>query len=199
MNCSRYWGQGRCGTFTTTTANCGKSLRAREADSPKSWSRVSRHRKPASTAALTRSPFDRAFHPRFPAVSQEILKPARTATRCTSMLASSSHMEGVGQLRGDLQNFGQGLTRQAAIERLVYVIERHAANHAFEDERRPAWYRESPASRQGVGNRLRSIDTPCTLPAASATLRPLPFPIVEQPGGRPGKNGTRWDSGSRCL
>ena len=43
---------------------------AREADSPKRRSRVSRHWKPASTAALTSSPFDSAFKPRFPAVSQ---------------------------------------------------------------------------------------------------------------------------------
>src|ERR1017187_7473681 len=105
-NCSRYWGQGRCATFTTTTANCGNSFRAGEADSPKSWARVSKQRKPASTAMLTRSPFERAFHPRLPAVSQEILKPVRTDIRCTSILASSSHMEGVGELGGDLQNLG---------------------------------------------------------------------------------------------
>ena len=52
------------------------------------------------------SPFEGAFHPPFPAVSQEILKPARTATRCTSMLASSSHTVGVGELGRDLQNLG---------------------------------------------------------------------------------------------
>jgi hypothetical protein len=43
---------------------------------------------------------------RFPAVSQEILQPVRTDTRCTSMLASSSHMVGVGELGRDLQNLG---------------------------------------------------------------------------------------------
>jgi hypothetical protein len=39
-------------------------------------------------------------------VSQEISKPVRTNTRCTSILASSSHMKRVGEFGGDLQNLG---------------------------------------------------------------------------------------------
>jgi hypothetical protein len=38
-------------------------------------------------------------------VSQLISRPIRTDARCTSILASSSHMEGVGELGCDLQNF----------------------------------------------------------------------------------------------
>ena len=48
---------------------------------------------------------DSAFQPRFPAVSQLIPGPVRTDARCTSMLASSSHMEGAGELGCDLQDF----------------------------------------------------------------------------------------------
>ena len=125
-NLSRYCGHGCCGTFTTTTANPGNRLRARDADSPKSWSRVSRQRKPDSTATLTRSPFESAFHPRFPAVSQEIPKPLRTGTRCTSIFASSSHMEGIGELGRDLQNLGQSLPWKRALERRVDVVQRHS-------------------------------------------------------------------------
>ena len=67
-----------------------------------------------SEATLTRSPLEGAFGPRFPAVSQEILKPLRTDTRFASRLASSSDMAGAGGLGGDLHNFGQGLTLKGA-------------------------------------------------------------------------------------
>jgi hypothetical protein len=44
------------------------------------------------------------------------------------MLASSSYMEGVGKLGGDLQNLGQGLTGKIAIERLIDIVKRHAVS-----------------------------------------------------------------------
>jgi len=43
-------------------------------------------------------------------------------------------MKRVGDLGGDLQNFGQGLTRKISAKGLVNVIERHTAGQAFEDE-----------------------------------------------------------------
>jgi hypothetical protein len=70
-----------------------------------------------------------------PSASEHAVKPAAAAAaRCTSILASSSHMEGIGELGSDLQSFEQCLMWKRAIERLVDVFQRHAARQAFEDE-----------------------------------------------------------------
>jgi len=98
----RYSGQRSCGRVITTTANCGNDFNACEADSPKSWSRVSRQRKPSVKAVSTSSPLDRAFQPRSAAVSQGILYCFKTEARCTSTFASSSHMNGIRKLSSDL-------------------------------------------------------------------------------------------------
>jgi hypothetical protein len=66
-------------------------------------------------------------------VSQLIPKPVRTDARCTSMLASSSHMEGAGELGCDLQDLGQSLGRKGGIERVIDLFEGHTAGQAFED------------------------------------------------------------------
>jgi hypothetical protein len=81
-----------CGRVMTTTANCGNAFNEREADSPKSWSRVIKQRKPLEQAAATSSPLDRAFHPRRATVSQGMPRWVNRGARCTSTLASSSHV-----------------------------------------------------------------------------------------------------------
>lgn len=47
---------------------------------------------------------------------------------------SHSKLHGEPDHVGDLQNFGQCLTRKASSERLVNVIKRHTASQAFENE-----------------------------------------------------------------
>ena len=42
--------------------------------------------------------------------------------RCTSMFASSSHMERISKLGSDLQDLGQSLVWKSMIEGLVYVF-----------------------------------------------------------------------------
>ena len=61
---SQYSVQRFCGRVMTTTANCGNAFNAREADSPKSWSRVIRQRMPLEQAAATSSLLDRALPPK---------------------------------------------------------------------------------------------------------------------------------------
>ena len=85
---------------------------AAEAPKPAAKPKTKPHtiaKKPAETAAVTRSPFDRAFQLRLPAVSQETPKSPRTDKRCessliSSRLASSSHMERIGDLGCDLHD-----------------------------------------------------------------------------------------------
>ena len=70
------------------------------------------------------------------------------------MLASSSHMKRAGDLGGDLQNFGQCLTRKAPTERLVDVVKRHTASQAFEnkgDSETGATNCQLPAEKLGIG------------------------------------------------
>ena len=55
--------------------------------------------------------------------------------RCTSTLASSSHMERVRQLGSDLQHFGQGFMREGAIQRFVDVLQGHAVRQALQNQR----------------------------------------------------------------
>jgi len=51
------------------------------------------------------------------------------------MLASSSHMEGAGELGCDFQDLRQSLRRKGTIEGVIDLFERHAAREAFEDQR----------------------------------------------------------------
>jgi hypothetical protein len=109
-NCSRYACQRCCGRSTTTMANVEKVFNARPADSPNSWSRVNKQVNPTATAADTSSPFESAFQPRFAAVSQDTPSSVNVWTKCTSMLASSSHIALCAGRREALKRLTQALT-----------------------------------------------------------------------------------------
>src|SRR5208283_1851388 len=123
-NRARYSGQRCCGRLMTTTANSGNDFNARKADSPKSWSRVRRQRYPSAKAAATSSPLDSVFHQARRATVSHVMPRARKiAARCTSIFASSSHMDGIGNLGGDLEDLGQRFPRESPVKGFVDVLQ----------------------------------------------------------------------------
>src|SRR5208282_308843 len=75
----------------------------------------------------------------------------------TSTLASSSHMNGIGNLGGDLEDLGQGLLRESPVKGFVDVLQSHPRREAFEDQRNR---QPGAANRQPPSQELRVSDDP---------------------------------------
>ena len=126
--CSRSWGR-----VTSTTENSGKRFKTRDADSPKSRSRVSRHEKPAATVASTKLLLLKAPQPRACAVPASILNSFRSRTSLLGMLTSSSHMWDVELFCRNLHDFSNSLVGKWSVS-LLNFFHAHAFCQARQDE-----------------------------------------------------------------
>jgi hypothetical protein len=86
----------------------------------RSWSRVSKHLK----TACGRNRYQITVRKRLPpTIPGRVTADAEFDQHGDSMLASSSHMEGISKLGGDLQDFGQGFPWERAVECLIDVYQ----------------------------------------------------------------------------
>jgi len=126
--CSRSWGR-----VTSTTENSGKRFKTRDADSPKSRSRVSRHEKPAATVASTNLLLFKAPQPRACVVSASMPNCFRSRTNLLGMLTPSNHMGDVELLCRNFHDFRNSLVGKWRIP-LLNFFDTHAFCKARQDE-----------------------------------------------------------------
>src|SRR5271154_511809 len=118
------------------------------------------HRKPASTAASTRTPLLRPPHPLSSALWASISNSPRRLPTFFGMFTSSSHIRGVKDFRGYSHYLWDRFVRKVAV-RFLDLFNGHPFSQAGQDERD----RESRASnREFAAEKFRISHDPSELP-----------------------------------